>query len=43
MQRINDRNIPHFEMLGSLNLPEDVQYKVYRGNAIRLLNLDLDK
>ncbi len=38
-----DQTVPHFEMLGSLNLPEKVQYEIYRGNAIRLLNLDLKK
>lgn len=38
-----DQTVPHFEMFASLDLPEDVQYKVFRGNAIRLLNLDLDR
>ena len=37
-----DQEVPHFELFGSLNLPEDVQYKVFRGNAIRLLKLELD-
>lgn len=32
--------IPQFELLASLNLPDDVRYKIYRGNAIRLLKLD---
>ena len=31
--------IPQFELLDSLNLPEDVQYKIFRGNAIKLLKL----
>ena len=26
----------------SLDLPDDVRHKIYRGNAIRLLKLDLD-
>lgn len=33
------QQIPQFALLASLELPEDVQYKIYRGNAIRLLNL----
>ncbi|MBS0206098.1 MAG: amidohydrolase [Planctomycetes bacterium] len=33
------QKIPQFELLASLNLPEDVQYKIFRGNAIRLLKL----
>jgi len=35
-----DQQIPQFELLDSLKLPEDVQYKIYRGNAIRLLKLE---
>ncbi|MBC8869263.1 MAG: amidohydrolase family protein [Planctomycetes bacterium] len=35
-----DQKIAQFELLDSLDLPEDVQYKIYRGNAIRLLQLD---
>ncbi|MBM4005329.1 MAG: amidohydrolase [Planctomycetes bacterium] len=31
--------IPQFELLASLNLPDDVQHKIYRGNAIKLLKL----
>jgi predicted TIM-barrel fold metal-dependent hydrolase len=31
--------IPQFDLLTSLNLPDDVQYKIYRGNAIKLLKL----
>jgi len=36
-----DQQIPHFELFDSLALPEDVQYKVYRGNAIKVMKLDL--
>lgn len=36
------QNIPHFEILEKMNLPDDVQRKVYRGNAIRILKLGLD-
>jgi predicted TIM-barrel fold metal-dependent hydrolase len=35
-----NQNIPQFELLASLHLPNDVQYKIYRGNAIRLLELE---
>jgi predicted TIM-barrel fold metal-dependent hydrolase len=35
-----EQKIPQFELLDSLKLPEDVQYKIYRGNAIRLLKLE---
>lgn len=34
-----EQKIPQFELLDSLKLPDDVQYKIYRGNAIRLLKL----
>ncbi len=34
-----DQEIPHYDLLDSLNLPEDVQYKVNRGNAIQVLRL----
>lgn len=34
------QKIPQFELLDSLNLPMDVQYKIYRGNAIKLLKLE---
>jgi hypothetical protein len=34
-----EQKVPHFELLASMNLPEDVQYKIYRGNAIKLLKL----
>ena len=33
------QDIPHFALHDSLNLPDDVQYKVFRGNAIKLLKL----
>ena len=36
------QEIPHFAFFESLNLPDDVTYKIYRGNAIRLLKLDLN-
>ena len=32
--------IPHFELLASFNLPDEVQQRIYRGNAERLLKLD---
>ena len=34
-----DQPIPQFALLDSLNLPEEVQFKIYRGNAIKLLKL----
>ncbi|MGE0608393.1 MAG: amidohydrolase family protein [Pirellulales bacterium] len=34
-----EQKIPQFDLLDSLNLPEDVQYKIFRGNAIKLLKL----
>ena len=34
------QKIPQFELLDSFNLPEDVQYKIFRGNAIKLLKLE---
>jgi uncharacterized protein len=33
------QEVPQFELLDSLNLPDQVQAKIYRGNAIRLLKL----
>lgn len=33
------QEVPQFELLDSLDLPEEVQYKIYRGNAIRILKL----
>ncbi len=38
-----DQKIPQFELLESLKLPDEVRYKVYRGNAIKLLKLPKDK
>ena len=35
-----EQDIPQFELFDSLDLPEDVQAKIYRGNAARLLKLD---
>lgn len=34
-----DQQIPQFDILAAMNLPEDVQYKIHRGNAIRILKL----
>jgi predicted TIM-barrel fold metal-dependent hydrolase len=34
-----DQEVPHFDLLDSLELPDDVQAKIFRGNAIRLLKL----
>jgi len=34
------QQIPQFELLDSLKLPEEVQYKIYRGNALKLLKLE---
>jgi predicted TIM-barrel fold metal-dependent hydrolase len=34
-----EQKIPQFELLDSLKLPEEVEYKIYRGNAIQLLKL----
>ena len=33
------QKVPQFELLDSMKLPADVQEKIYRGNAIRLLKL----
>lgn len=35
-----DQKIPQFDLLDSLKLPEEVQYKIFRGNAIKLLKLE---
>ncbi len=35
-----EQDIPHFKLHESLNLPQDVQRKVFRENAVRLLKLD---
>ena len=34
-----DQDIPHFKLFESLDLPQDVRYKVYHGNAIKVLKL----
>jgi hypothetical protein len=33
------QQIPQFEILSAMNLPDEVQYKIHRGNAIRILRL----
>ncbi len=33
------QQIPQFEIFENMNLPDDVQAKIYRGNAIRVLRL----
>ena len=33
------QEIPQFEILAAMNLPEDVEYKIHRGNALRVLKL----
>jgi predicted TIM-barrel fold metal-dependent hydrolase len=38
-----DQQVPHFELLDSMKLPDDVQAKIYRDNARRLLGLDKEK
>lgn len=35
------QEIPQFDILASMNLPEEVEYKVHRGNAIRILKLGI--
>ena len=35
-----DQEVPQFELLDSMKLPDEVQRKIYRGNALRLLKLD---
>ena len=35
------QEVPQFALLDSMTLPEDVQYKIYRGNAIRILKLNV--
>ena len=37
---MSNQEIPQFKLFDSLDLPEDVQYKIYRGNAIRILKLE---
>lgn len=34
------QKVPQFELLDSMNLPDDVQEKIYRGNARRVLKLE---
>ncbi len=36
------QEIGQFNLYGRLDLPENVQYKIFRGNAIRLMKLGLD-
>jgi uncharacterized protein len=36
------QKIPQFELLDSMNLPEEVQYRIFRGNAIKVLQLDIE-
>lgn len=38
-----EQPIPQFELLESLNLPDEVRYKIYRGNALKLLKLPEDQ
>ena len=33
------QQIPQFEILSAMNLPDEVEYKIHRGNAIRILKL----
>jgi predicted TIM-barrel fold metal-dependent hydrolase len=35
-----DQEVPHFALFESLELPAEVQAKIFRGNAIRLLKLE---
>jgi len=35
-----NHEVPHFALHDSLELPDEVQFKIFRGNAIRLLKLD---
>ena len=35
------QEIPQFELLESLNLPDEIRYKIYRGNAAELLGLNI--
>ena len=37
---MSGQEVPQFELLDSFELPDDVQQKIYRGNAIKLLKLD---
>lgn len=33
------QKIPQFDILAAMDLPDDVQFKIYRGNSLRLLRL----
>jgi len=33
------QQIPQFDILAAMNLPDDVEYKIHRGNALRVLKL----
>jgi predicted TIM-barrel fold metal-dependent hydrolase len=35
-----DQEVPHFKLYDSLKLPEKIEAKIFRDNAIRLLKLD---
>ena len=35
-----DQEVPQFDLLDSLNLPDEVEAKIYRQNAIGLLKPD---
>lgn len=35
-----DQEIPQFQILAAMDLPDEVAYKIHRGNAIRLLRLE---
>ncbi len=35
-----DQEVPQFDLLDALNLPDHVQARIFRGNALRLLKLD---
>ena len=37
---MSGQEVPQFELLDSFNLPDDVQRKIFRGNALNLLKLD---
>jgi predicted TIM-barrel fold metal-dependent hydrolase len=34
------QQIPQFEILSAMNLPDEVEYRIHRGNAIRILKLE---
>ena len=37
---MSKQEIPQFALYDSLDLPEEMQYKIYRGNAIKLQRLE---